>query len=126
MSKGFRVACGVMALLFVAWAYFQLNDLDYEPWVAMYAASALMAGAAALGRLPYAAPLGLAAFVALWALLVVPEALGRNFSSFFEEIEGELWRESFGLSVAAVWNAFLGWRLARFNRHRRREKTAHS
>ena len=124
MSKGFRIACGAMALLFMAWAYFQLNDLDYEPWVAMYAASALMAAAAALGRLPYAAPLGLALFAALWALLVIPEALGRDFSAFFEEFEGEPWRESFGLSIAAAWNGFLGIRLAGYRRRSSQEQTS--
>ena len=105
-----------MALLFGAWAYFQLNDPDSEPWVALYGASALLAGAAALGRLPRAAPLGLAAFGAMWAVLVLLGAFGHAFGAFFEEVEGEPWRETFGLAITAAWNGYLAWRLDRLGK----------
>ena len=102
-----------MALLFAAWAYFQFNDPDSEPWIALYGAAALLAGAAVLGRLPQAAPLGLAAFAALWAVLVLFDAFGHSFGAFFEEVEGETWRETFGLAMTAAWNGYLAWRLSR-------------
>ena len=107
-----------MTLLFVAWAYFQFNDPDAEPWIALYAASALLAGIAAVERLPRAAPLGLVAFAALWMLFVLFDAFGHAFTAFFEEAEGETWREAFGLAITAAWNGYLAWRLRRGERRR--------
>ena len=114
--RTFQVVCGAMGLLFVVWAYFQLNDPDSAPWVALYGASALLAGAAALGRLPRAAPLGLAAFAVFWAVLVLFSAFGHSLGAFFEEVEGEPWRETFGLAITAAWNSYLTWRLGRLKR----------
>ncbi|MEM6647513.1 MAG: transmembrane 220 family protein [Bacteroidota bacterium] len=95
---------GVMTLLFISWAYFQLNDPDSEPWVAMYLATAVLSGAAVFGKTPAAAPLGLVLFTATWLVILIPEALQHAFGAFFEEVEGEVWRESGGLLITGLWN----------------------
>lgn len=95
---------GVMTVLFISWAYFQINDPDFEPWVAMYLATAVLSGAAVFGRTPTAAPLGLVLLTLMWLIILIPEAMQHAFGAFFEEVEGELWRESGGLLITGLWN----------------------
>ena len=93
-----------MTILFLFWAYFQINDPDFEPWVAMYLATAVLSGAAVVGKTPAAAPLGLVLFTLCWLVILIPEAMQHAFGAFFEEVEGELWRESGGLLITGLWN----------------------
>lgn len=107
MSTPFRILCGVMALLYASWAYFQLNDPDFEPWVALYATVAVFSGLATFGVSARGGALGVAVVTLAWALLVVPQALSSDLLAFFKEIEGEPWRELFGLVITMAWTGVL-------------------
>jgi hypothetical protein len=63
----------IVALLFVLFAYWQLNDPDSWAWVAMYLAVAVVAGMAAFGR-PWR-PLIYAtlATAGIWLVFLIPD-----------------------------------------------------
>jgi hypothetical protein len=73
----FRIANGVMAVLFAFAAAVQDNDPDPLRWMAMYGLGMLACGLALAGRLPRLLPAlaGLGALV--WAATLAPGVVGR-------------------------------------------------
>lgn len=102
-----------MCLLFLSWAYFQMNDPDAQPWIAAYLTAALASGFVAAGRPAPGLAIGVAAFTTAWALQLLPGAFGQPIGQFFDEVGGELWREFFGLAITASLAGWLGWRTQR-------------
>lgn len=102
MDRVFRIANGVMLVLFVSWAGFQYNDPDALLWIVIYAL-------AALGCLLYLFDLFprrvawayVAVCVAAALYLAVRVIIEREF--FFDE-QG---REMMGLLICAGWIGLL-------------------
>lgn len=109
MSRGFRIAAGVMSAVFALSVAVQWNDPDPARWMALYGLALLLAVLAALGRValvPNAAALALFAALALRAL---PDLLGGREQAFTHwhmlSSEDEVAREAGGLLICAAWSA---------------------
>lgn len=63
----------LVAVLFLLFAYWQLNDPDSARWVAMYIAVALVAGWRAFAPLPRWLPWTVFGLAALWLVTLVPD-----------------------------------------------------
>ncbi len=72
MSTGWRVASGLVALLFAYAAVVQYNDPDPIRWTLLYAVAAVAVGVSITMHLPPSLPLALAALSFGWAALIVP------------------------------------------------------
>ena len=119
-GRGFRIAAGVMCAVFVASTAVQWNDPDPLAWIGLYGLAALLAAAAAAGRVPLVP--NAAAFVlfvgltALW-LPSLESARPEAFTSFqMKESRDEEPRETIGLALCAVWSG-VQTRLAWLHRH---------
>lgn len=111
----FRVLCGVMAALYLTSVVVQYNDPDPVPWMAMYAAAAVLSALAVRKRPGYAWPWpALVGAVALvWGLVLLPgvgnEASFGHMTDAWEMKNAsiELARETTALLVTAGWMAIL-------------------
>lgn len=116
-GRGFRIGAGVMSAVFAASAAVQWNDPDPFAWIALYGLAAMLAAAAAAGRLPLlpnAAAFGLfLVLTALW-LPSLGTARAEAFSSIrMQATRDEEPRETVGLALCAVWSLVqtqVGWR----------------
>ncbi|ARA92268.1 MAG: hypothetical protein D6685_19315 [Bacteroidetes bacterium] len=111
MATWKKLLAGGGVLLFVSWAYFQLNDTDALPWVALYGATAVASGWLVLRPMPPWIP-GLLGLIALvWAGWIAVDIVRTDgfayvFDHFLED-DGERAREMLGLLITAVWHAWL-------------------
>ena len=69
-----RVAAGVLAVMFVFFAALQYNDPDPVQWMAIYLAAAAAAAMTAAGRARWQVPTLVAAASLVWAVSLVPAA----------------------------------------------------
>ena len=104
-----RIAAGIMCAVFVLSAIVQLNDPDPLLWIVLYGAAALLAGAAATGRIPFwPNAVATAVFVVLtfWWLPSLSDARSQAFTEFkMVDQSDEEPRETVGLAVCAGWSA---------------------
>lgn len=114
-----KFAHGLIALLFVLFAYWQLNDPDWPLWLGMYGSVAVVAGSAAA-----ASPRKWFVYLALavstiWMLTMLPDLIswiGQGSPTIAGRMEAEsphieLTREFFGLLICSL---TLGWYAYRF------------
>lgn len=110
-------------LLFLLFAYFQLNDPDPEIWVSIYVAAMVFAGLGVRGKYPLI-PLSIAILACIiGAIYYFPQSVSGWISQELEQKDltmktpqMEEARETFGLLIIAVvlgYSAFLGWRKKR-------------
>lgn len=108
-----RVADLVLAALLAVAAAIQLNDPDPWPWLAVYGAAAALSAIHAWRPLPRALPALLAAVAGIWALTLLPAAVGRvTPPDLVRAMEPdrpaiEIAREVGGLLLVAGWMAVL-------------------
>ena len=113
MSRPFRIANVVLALVFAVGALVQLNDPDPLAWVAMYLAAALACGLAAAGRLAWRIPALVGAVALVWSLALAPVVLGQVGAGELVEtwqmkdVRVERGREMYGLLLILAWMAVL-------------------
>jgi hypothetical protein len=108
-GRGFRLASGFMAGLFVLSAAVQWNDPDPLHWIGLYLTAAGLSGLAATGRLPLAPnALAAAVFLAL-AIAGSPSLPGARAEAFTSvrmlAAEDEEPRETIGLWLCFAWSA---------------------
>ncbi|MEN0003853.1 MAG: transmembrane 220 family protein [Bacteroidota bacterium] len=118
-----KISNGLIALLFLLFAYFQLNDHDSLRWILLYGYVALVAILAVLGKPFRGVALGGAIMGTIWLAFLVPNLvdwLSLGMPSITESMKAdspyvELTREFFGvlISVLALWGYFVR---ARFSR----------
>jgi hypothetical protein len=110
-SKAWRIANGVMLLLFVFAAVVQVNDPDPFKWIALYLLAAVACTLDLRGRHNTWFSVAVALMATGWALLIAPRVIG---SVPFREMFGawemkdtgiEESREMYGLSLVALWMA---------------------
>ncbi|NNE28619.1 MAG: hypothetical protein HKN16_03230 [Saprospiraceae bacterium] len=117
---------GILALLFLSFAWVQLDDPDPYGWVAIYLAIAIACGMAAFGRYytPFVGTLGVIAV--LWMVGLVPEVwdwIQRGAPNIAGQMKAEspyieFTREFFGLLLIAGTSWWL------FRQGRAKQKTA--
>jgi hypothetical protein len=114
----FRIASGVMALLFLLATAVQYNDPDPLRWMAIYGVAGFFSLQAARGRL--ASPWGpaIVGLIALgWAVFTGRTVIGRvSLGEVFESVGMktepiEVARETLGLLIVTFWMAVLTLRL---------------
>ena len=104
-STGQNIVKGLsagMAVLFAVWAYYQWNDPDSIPWVAIYAAASIVSLVFVTGKLPLAAPSIIGSVSVLWAAYLATQITYGPPLIAIEE-----WREMMGLVVVVVWMGVL-------------------
>jgi len=108
-SKVFRTANFVMTLAFFLSVAVQYNDPDPIQWMAVYGAAGICCVVYARGRLPWLAPVVIAAIALAWAGFLAPRVVGQvSLSQMFESvgmdtIAIEEGREMLGLAIVAAW-----------------------
>ncbi len=112
-DRGWRIANGIMGVLFVFSAAVQVNDPDPVLWVAIYLLAAVICGLAMRGAAGVWLS-GLVALVAvLWATRILPRVFGIvPFLDMFgawemRDIGIEESREMYGLFIVAAWMTVL-------------------
>ena len=117
MSRGLRIAAGVMTGVFALSAAVQWNDPDPAYWIAIYGVSAILAARAAQGQLPLAPNLVVLLGYAVLALRALPDLLAAREAAFTHwhmlAAGDELAREAGGLWICALWSGVqtaLAWR----------------
>ena len=111
----FRIANGLMAVLFAYCAAVQFNDPDPIRWVAVYGAACLLTVLALLrpGHYPWFLPALLGTLAAIWCTTILPRVAGKvRPAELFGSREMmspliEEGREAGGLLIVAVWMAAL-------------------
>lgn len=93
-----------MTLLFLVWAYYQINDQDSLLWIMVYLVSAVPGVLYIFDRLPALVPVVLGGICLVWAAF-----LSTQFTYEPPLILIEEWREMMGLVVIAVWMGILAW-----------------
>jgi len=115
-SRGWRIADGVMLVVFVLSALVQVNDPDPLRWIAVYGAAAALCWAALVRRIRRAAPVALMLVALAAAALLAPGVVGRaEPADVFGTMKAtdplvEETREMLGLLIVAGWMAGLAWR----------------
>lgn len=115
-SRAWRIADGVMLVVFLLSALVQVNDPDPLPWIAVYGAAAVLCAAALVGRGGRAAPLVLMLVALAAAAPLAPRVLGRaRLADVFGTMKAtdplvEETREMLGLLIIAGWMGSLAWR----------------
>lgn len=92
-----RLAGAVLAALFAYAAALQYNDPDPAPWIAIYAAAAVVSVLFAAGRNPSVLAALVAMVAAAWSATLVGDAAEAQFSVDDEEV-----RELGGLTIIAA------------------------
>ena len=103
-----KLANGIMLLMFVLSAVVQFNDPDPVRWAAMYGAAATVCALELRRRAPAWVPPVLAVIALVWAGSLYDRAHAVPLSSLFSEWEMrdaliEEAREMYGLAIVAIW-----------------------
>jgi hypothetical protein len=112
-GRHWRVADGVMLLLFAFGAVVQLNDPDPARWIAIYAAAAAACGLSLAGRARWWLPASVAVVALVWAVTLAPRVVGRvdpaeMFGAWeMKNVGVEESREMYGLLIIAAWMVVL-------------------
>ncbi len=93
-----------MTLLFLVWAYYQLNDSDALLWVMVYLVAVASCVLYIVDRLPAIVPVVYGGLCVLWAAY-----LSVQFTWAPPLVLIEQWREMMGLLIIAVWMGVLAW-----------------
>jgi hypothetical protein len=108
MEKGWKIFFAVCCLLFLLFAYWQLNDPDPEWWVPAYMGGAMVCGLAAMNRFPLQIIAALVAAYLISSFFFWPQDIGGWISQEVEQKdltmktqEMEINREFFGLLILA-------------------------
>jgi len=112
-------------LVFLLFAYWQINDPDPEIWVSIYVIAALFSGMAVRGKHPLI-PLGIAIVACIiGAVYFFPDSVSEwigfeleNKDLTMKTKESEEARETFGLLIVAIVlsvSAFFGWKKKNYN-----------
>jgi hypothetical protein len=109
MSKGWKIFFGIWTLLFLLFAYWQLNDPDPEWWVPAYLLAAIMSGLATLGKFPVRILVVLTVGYVIASLFFLPSDIAGWVSQEWEQKDltmkteqMEIKREFFGLVLTAI------------------------
>lgn len=102
----------IFSLLFLLFAYFQLNDPDPQYWIPTYLAAALACFMEMRRLWPSWVFYAMAVVYLIGAVLQWPPAFEGIFFGDLEmhSLNIELARESLGLVICALVMVFLGWR----------------
>ena len=109
MSTAFKVANGIMLLMFIFGAIVQFNDPDPWRWFLIYAAAAIVCILAYLRRERFWSVAIVGVVALLWGLSLSPGVVGRvpfmeMFSAWeMKDVGVEESREMYGLYIIAVW-----------------------
>ena len=103
-----KLANGIMLLMFLFSAAVQFNDPDPLTWMAIYGAAAVMCGLEIRRRAPAWAPLTVALIALFWAGSIYYRVNAVPIGSLFAEWEMrdlrvEEAREMYGLTIVAIW-----------------------
>jgi uncharacterized membrane protein len=112
-------------LVFLLFAYWQINDPDPEIWVSIYVIAALFSGMAVRGKHPLI-PLGIAIVACIiGAVYFFPDSVSEwigfeleNKDLTMKTKESEEARETFGLLIVAIVlsvSAYFGWKKKNYN-----------
>lgn len=109
-----KIICILLAILFAASAYLNLNDPDPGTWVSAYGLVAAAFAAAAFGRGDHRLTLALGLALLIWAVTMLPgliDWIGLGMPSITGSMKAdsphvEVVRECLGLLIAV---ASLGW-----------------
>ena len=112
-------------LVFLLFAYWQINDPDPEIWVSIYVIAALFSGMAVRGKHPLI-PLGIAIVACIiGAVYFFPDSVKEwigfeleNKDLTMKTKESEEARETFGLLIVAIVlsvSAYFGWKKKNYN-----------
>lgn len=107
----YRNAGWAMVVLLFASALVQLNDPDPVQWFAIYAAAGVVAALSLRrpGAVPWPVPVVIAAVAVVWAVAIMPGALGKiGVADLTRTMEAEtpaieIGRETIGLLIVAGW-----------------------
>jgi hypothetical protein len=108
-ATAYRVAGGIMTLLFVLAAALQYNDPDPHVWIPLYGAAAAVAGWSTLRRAPWWTPATVLAVAGVWCALLIPRVVGHTslrdmFGTIgMKDVHAEEGRELGGLAIVALW-----------------------
>ena len=111
----FRIANGLMAVMFAYCAAVQFNDPDPMRWVGVYGAACLITVLALVrpGHYPWFLPALLGAIAAVWCATILPRVAGKvRLAELFGSMEMkthvvEEGREAGGLLIVAICMAML-------------------
>lgn len=116
MGRGWRIFFGIWALLFLLFAYWQLNDPDPEWWVPAYLVGAIISGFAAFEIFPYKLLVILVILYVSAALFFWPTDIPGWLSQEMEQKDltmkteqMEMNREFFGLMLLALITFLVFW-----------------
>lgn len=112
-------------LVFLLFAYWQINDPDPEIWVSIYVIAALFSGMAVRGKHPLI-PLGIAIVACIiGAVYFFPDSVSEwigfeleNKDLTMKTKESEEARETFGLLIVAIVlsvSVYFGWKKKNYN-----------
>lgn len=115
-----------IALLFILFAYWQLNDPDWPQWVTIYGFVSVTAVLVACKKLPFWFPWVGIVIVSGWLLALVPDfiswlRMGTPTITGQMQAESphvELTREFFGLAICLVALGYYAWYSKRMERTR--------
>lgn len=93
-----------MVLLFIVWAYYQVNDQDSTLWVLVYLVGAVISALYPLNRLPAILPAVYGGICLIWAAY-----LSAQFTWAPPLVLIEEWREMMGLLIIGIWMGVLAW-----------------
>lgn len=103
-----------MAVIFLYFAYLQLNDENAIRWALIYGVAALACILYVIRRLPWVVPAALGTLTIIWALTKVPDLIGQDLP--MHEVFGTMrmistavqeCREMLGLLIVAFWMSTL-------------------
>jgi peptidoglycan/LPS O-acetylase OafA/YrhL len=97
-----RLANGILFVLFLASVAFQYNDPDPLIWMAIYGMAAALCVLAIRGRSPRLLAAATAAVALAWAATLAIRVIGKQ--SLLDSEEG---REMLGLVIVGVWTGLL-------------------
>lgn len=109
LKRGWKVFFACWSLLFLLFAYWQLNDPDPEWWVPVYLVGSIVSGLLATGRFPMLVLVALTLFYLASSLFFFPQDIFGWISQEAEQMdltmktpEMEINREFFGLVILAM------------------------
>ncbi|MDZ4699997.1 MAG: transmembrane 220 family protein [Rhodothermales bacterium] len=117
--KPLNVISAGMTVLFVVWAYYQLDDVDGEAaiWAAAYGVAAVISALFVFRKIALMPVAIVAGLYLLWALVNIPR-IELQSSLFGAEVwmQNELLRETGGLLIMVLWLGVLTLHLYRRGR----------
>lgn len=108
-----KILNGIFLIAFLLSAAVQYNDPDMLPWVAVYAAAALLCILQQLNRVPIILPAALLSVALLWIALLLPAVMnGVPWADIFDSLSMktksvEEAREIGGLLLVAIWSSVI-------------------